>query len=67
MALLIKIPEQVGRCRWCHCTERDPCDEGCGWANRARTLCTGCAQIDRLVQSARGRRELADLMRGLER
>lgn len=57
----ITIPETPGRCRWCGCTYERPCDEGCGWANRAQTLCTVCVDVDRMVRSARGRAQLVTL------
>jgi hypothetical protein len=34
-----------GECRYCHCTEVDPCTlsdgDTCSWANRERNVCTG--------------------------
>lgn len=47
-----------GRCRWCRCTDEEPCEGSCGWANQAHTLCTACVDFDRLLQTARGRAEL---------
>lgn len=38
---------EPGRCRWCRCTYTRPCPEGCGWADRAQTLCTACVEIDK--------------------
>jgi hypothetical protein len=58
----VTIPERPGRCRWCGCTYHDPCPAGCGWANRQQTLCSECADLDRLVRTVAGRRELAELM-----
>lgn len=60
----ITIKERPGRCRWCGCTELEPCPEGCGWANRSQTLCTACVLLDRAARTARGRRVLAELAQG---
>lgn len=38
---------QPGVCRWCGCSEFDPCPGSCGWANREQTLCTACVDVDR--------------------
>lgn len=35
-----------GRCRWCRCTDRAACPQGCGWVDRAQTLCTACRGVD---------------------
>jgi hypothetical protein len=56
----IRLTERAGRCRWCGCTYHEPCAAGCGWANRQQTLCTECVPIDRAMQTASGRRELAE-------
>jgi hypothetical protein len=38
---LVPIPSLLGAvCRICRCSEHDPCDEGCGWAEP--DLCTAC-------------------------
>lgn len=46
-----------GKCRFCGCTHHDPCPEGCGWADKAHTLCTICAamleEIGNYLQSCR--------------
>jgi hypothetical protein len=40
-ALPVPIPSLLGQvCRVCLCSEYDPCDEGCGWAQP--DLCTAC-------------------------
>ena len=57
--MTIIVPEVVGKCRWCGCTYNRPCDAGCGWATRYRTLCTECVELDRAMKSARGRRAIA--------
>jgi len=57
--LTIRIAETPGRCRWCGCTYERPCANGCGWANRAQTLCTECVPLDRAMRTARGRATLA--------
>jgi hypothetical protein len=36
----------TGRCRFCRCTEVEPCPAGCEWADRGFTLCTACVAID---------------------
>lgn len=64
--IVIEISQERGRCRWCGCTHEDPCEGGCGWANRDQTLCTACVNLDRQVRSARGRRELAVLVQESE-
>lgn len=56
----IEIKEKPGRCRWCGCTYDDPCPPGCGWANRAQTLCTECVEFDQKIRTAGGRRELVE-------
>jgi hypothetical protein len=56
--LTITVSVTPGVCRWCRCSYYDPCEGGCGWANRAQTLCTACVDFDRLTQTARGRAEL---------
>jgi len=34
-----------GRCRFCRCTQREPCPGNCGWVDREQRLCTACAHI----------------------
>lgn len=55
----VTVPERVGTCRWCGCTERHGCDVGCSWANRQGTLCSECVELDRLMKSVRGRQTIA--------
>lgn len=63
----INVKEKPGLCRWCGCSYHDPCPEGCGWANRAQTLCTACVEFDKRMRSAAGRREAVEMFRtGLE-
>jgi len=57
---VIRVTQTPGRCRWCRCTEREPCAGGCSWANRERTLCSECVPLDRAMKTVPGRRELAD-------
>lgn len=45
-----------GFCRWCVCSHFDPCPEGCGWADRAQTLCTACVDVDREWKHLKGSR-----------
>jgi hypothetical protein len=58
----IRVSLVPGRCRWCGCTYDTPCANGCGWADRARTLCTECVPLDKAMQTAKGRRELAEFV-----
>jgi len=58
----VTITETPGRCRWCGCTYEYGCELGCDWANRKQTLCTACVEVDRLVRSIAGRRQLAQLV-----
>lgn len=63
----LKVLERPGRCRWCGCTYNDPCPEGCGWANRQQTLCTACAEFDRLMKSREGRSDVVGFFKqGME-
>jgi len=32
-----------GRCFMCGCTDERACDDGCGWWNLQKTICTACA------------------------
>ncbi|GJD79572.1 hypothetical protein [Methylobacterium gregans] len=39
---LFRLPSVLGQaCHACGCSERDPCDEGCGWHDAV--TCTACA------------------------
>jgi len=58
----IYLTQTPGRCRWCRCTEYEPCANGCGWANREQTLCTECVPLDRAMKNVPGRRELAEFL-----
>jgi hypothetical protein len=58
----IHLTQMRGRCRWCRCTEREPCPGGCGWATREQTLCTECIQLDTAMRTVAGRRELAEFL-----
>jgi len=40
------VGDRAGVCRFCRCTHFNPCPEGCWWADRAQTLCSGCADVD---------------------
>lgn len=57
----VTVPEHVGKCRWCGCTEEHGCEMGCSWANRQATLCSECVDLDRLMRSARGRQTIAEV------
>lgn len=56
------VTQTPGRCRWCRCTEREPCAGGCGWANREQTVCTACVPLDAALRTVPGRRELAEFL-----
>lgn len=58
----LTIPETPGRCRWCRCTHERPCPEGCGWANRTKTLCTACVAFDAALRTFKGREQVAALV-----
>jgi len=64
--LTIRVSLTPGICRWCRCTYERPCANGCGWVDRARTLCTECAPLDQALQTAKGRRELAEFLQEAE-
>jgi hypothetical protein len=55
----IYLTQTPGRCRWCRCTEREPCEPPCGWANRQHTVCTACVDLDLAMRNAPGRMALA--------
>jgi hypothetical protein len=57
--MIVTVTETPSHCRWCGCSERDPCLGGCGWANAAQTLCTACVTLDRMAKSVAGRASLA--------
>jgi hypothetical protein len=61
-ALTIRVSLTLGICRWCRCTYDRPCANGCGWADRAQTLCTECVPLDKAMQTMAGRRELAEFV-----
>ena len=58
--LVITVTLRSGVCRWCGCTYDDPCPPGCGWVDRAQTLCTECVGFDRLIRRPNGRRAVVD-------
>lgn len=60
--LTIRVSLTPGRCRWCGCTYLRPCANGCGWADRQQTLCTECVPLNTVLQTARGRLELAEFL-----
>lgn len=64
--LLLNIPLKIGRCRWCGCTERDPCPAGCAWYDRPGTLCTSCAPFDKQIRTEKGRQDIARRWQGAE-
>lgn len=33
------VASKRGTCRICGCSQFDPCDSGCGWADASQTLC----------------------------
>jgi hypothetical protein len=58
--LTIRVSLTPGVCRWCRCTYDNPCANGCSWADRTQTLCSECVPLDKALETARGRRELAE-------
>jgi hypothetical protein len=58
----VTVPERVGQCRWCGCTDARACDAGCSWANRQHTLCSECVALDRALRTVAGRLELAEFL-----
>lgn len=38
---------EEGVCRFCGCTEDDPCPAGCGWANEEQTICDSPECLER--------------------
>lgn len=62
MITKIALVNRPGHCRWCGCTYDKPCANGCGWADRAQTLCTECVPLDTAMKTARGRVELAEFV-----
>lgn len=58
----IYVTQTPGRCRWCRCTEYDPCAGGCAWSNLQRTVCTECVPLDRALRTVPGRRALAQFV-----
>jgi len=59
----IYLTQTRGRCRWCRCTDDDPCPGGCGWANRDQTVCTACIPLDTAMRTVAGRCEIAEFLR----
>jgi hypothetical protein len=39
---LVAKRETPGVCRECGCTETTPCEGGCAWTDKTKTLCTAC-------------------------
>jgi hypothetical protein len=48
-----KAKHPAGICMVCGCTDAEGCDEGCGWANAKRTICTACAELPDLERQAK--------------
>lgn len=57
-SITIRVSLVPGICRWCRCTYDNPCANGCGWADRAQTLCTECVPLERALMTMRGRQAL---------
>jgi hypothetical protein len=58
--LTIRVALTPGICRWCRCTYERPCANGCGWADRAQTLCSECVPLDTAMKTVRGRQALTE-------
>lgn len=56
---ILAVRLKPGVCRWCGCTEGNACPGGCSWADRACTLCSSCANFNREIQTAAGRKKIA--------
>lgn len=54
-SVVIRVPLESGRCRWCQCTDHDACPGGCAWVDSAHTLCSECVELDRAMRSQTGR------------
>jgi hypothetical protein len=65
-ATIVALPLRPGSCRWCGCTYERPCGNGCDWMDRAQTLCTECAPLDRAIRTAKGRHALAEFLQDQE-
>jgi hypothetical protein len=55
----------AGICRVCGCTYEDGCPEGCGWADRPRTICTVCVELDERARKRRRREAIGELRQRL--
>lgn len=42
----------AGVCRFCGCSEFDPCPTGCAWRERSRTVCTECTEPEKAERQA---------------
>jgi len=56
----LRLPDRWGRCRFCGCDDEHACKGGCAWANKAHTICTRCAPIERKLRRRPGRRDVVD-------
>lgn len=41
---LVRAFPVPGWCQKCGCSEYEPCEGGCGWANAQHTICTACVE-----------------------
>lgn len=41
-----------GVCRYCGCSEFDPCENGCAWADRRQTVCSECTAAHKAASAA---------------
>jgi hypothetical protein len=60
-AALTAVEKPPGVCRVCGCVEEDGCEEGCGWVDRKKTLCTACEQLGPGMHSRRRQQAVSEL------
>lgn len=60
--LTIRVALTPGVCRWCRCTDDNPCANGCSLVERTQTLCSECVPLDKALETVTGRRELAEFV-----
>lgn len=64
--IIVRVPLQPGRCRWCGCTDENGCANGCTWWTSDYTLCSECAPFDAAIRTRRGRAALLDVVHDAE-
>jgi hypothetical protein len=51
-----------GICFVCGCVQNDACEEGCGWANVKKTLCTACKPLNEAARRTKRNERLRELV-----